>query len=233
MPPFRNFFEKRPTVTKEPVKDENQPPSVGGAGKVEEQRQRPSLNIGRGREEEPNEYKMSVVNDSGIYLPPSPTEKKGFWSRSPSRNTSNHRDLLNENEPFSISRESFDSYRRSFDISARSPVSRSDTGASRTSLDSRISRTTPRSGVSGSFERPQSTEEEIFEDIGLTDEPKPKKRSFFARFGDSAAEAPPSAENSRPPSSHHGFHLPGRKRGLSGQGAELGHIPKPIANEVN
>jgi len=97
-----------------------------------------------------------------------------------------------------------------------------------------MSRTTPRSGASGSFfERPQSTEEEIFEDIGLTDETKPKKRSFFARFGDSTAEGPPSAENSRPSSSHHGFHLPGRKRGLSGQGAELRHIPKPIASEVN
>jgi len=59
MPPFRNFFEKRPTVTKESVRNENQPPSVSGTGKVEEQRQRPSLNIGRGREEELNEYKMS------------------------------------------------------------------------------------------------------------------------------------------------------------------------------
>ncbi len=46
---------------------------------------------------------------------PSPPEKESFWRKSGmSRSSSNHRSLVDENEPFSISRESFDSYRRSF-----------------------------------------------------------------------------------------------------------------------
>lgn len=60
------------------------------------------------------------INDSGVCLPPSPTEeRKSFWghtnsSRSTTTTSSGHRSLLRENEPFFISRESFDSYRRSF-----------------------------------------------------------------------------------------------------------------------
>lgn len=81
---------------------------------------------------------------------------------------------------------------------------------------------------SSQFERPQPTEEEGFEDVGLTDEvkPPPKRKSIFARFGDSS-ESPAVSDNSRPSSSHRGFHLPGRKRGQSGQGAELGQINRP------
>lgn len=45
---------------------------------------------------------------------PSPTEKKSFWAKSPATGTTNHRICFNEHEPFSISRESFESYRRSF-----------------------------------------------------------------------------------------------------------------------
>jgi hypothetical protein len=48
---------------------------------------------------------------------PSPQhEKPMFWHSKSNTSTtsSNHRSLLAENEPFSISRESFDSYRRSF-----------------------------------------------------------------------------------------------------------------------
>ena len=82
--------------------------------------------------------------------------------------------------------------------------------------------------TSSQLERPQTTEEEKFEDVGLNDEVKvpPKKKGIFARFGDNA-ETSPSAENSRPSSSHRGFHIHGRKRGQSGQGAELGHIDRP------
>ncbi len=97
---------------------------------------------------------------------------------------------------------------------------------------------TPRSAVrnSGQSERPQPTEEEVFEEVGLNDESKllPKKKGIFSRFGDSH-ESPSSAENSRPSSSHRGFHLPGRKRGQSGQGAELGkidQIPKKAEDDV-
>lgn len=80
---------------------------------------------------------------------------------------------------------------------------------------------------SGQSDRPQLTEEDIFEDVGLNDDPKllPKKKRIFSRFGDSH-EMPPSTENSRPNSSHRGFHIPGRKRGHSGQGAELGKIDR-------
>lgn len=99
----------------------------------------------------------------------------------------------------------------------------------RQSLESSMNRPS-RSGVrnSGQSDRPQLTEEHIFEDVGLNDDPKllPKKKRIFSRFGDNH-EMPPSTENSRPNSSHRGFHIPGRKRGHSGQGAELGKIDRP------
>ncbi|PGH02551.1 hypothetical protein GX51_04578 [Blastomyces parvus] len=250
MAPFRNFFPKRPAVNIVPASDDDPPPPPleNAAGNGQDGPQRLSLSLRRSVDEKPNEYKMSVwrkltravVNDNGVYLPPSPTEKKSFWRKSSSQN--NTRNLVDENEPFSISRESFDSYRRSFDISARSPVSQSDTGASRTSLDSRFSRlTTPRSTVSGhTFDplqkspyeiREQKQEhgqnEEQFVDIGLNEDARPKKKGFFARLGDNVMTSTAatstttggtagveSAGNSRPGSSHLGlgFHLPGRKR---------------------
>ena len=80
---------------------------------------------------------------------------------------------------------------------------------------------------SDSFERPEPTDEEGFEDVGLNDETKhpARKKGIFSRFGDNS-EPPASGENARPSSSHRGFHLPGRKRGQSGQGAELGNIDR-------
>ena len=67
-------------------------------------------------------YRYAFQSQSWCTMPllthhdqPSPTEKKSFWSKSPhSTISSNHRSLISENEPFSISRESFESYRRSF-----------------------------------------------------------------------------------------------------------------------
>ena len=182
---------------------------------------------------------------------PSPPEKKSFWARTPSSNvSSNHRSMLNENEPFSISRESFESYRRSFvcrspglhfkaeadrvclpqDISARSPVYPHETSATRQSLDSKLSHPSRSAVKSNQFERPAPTDEEGFEDVGLNDERKevPKKKGIFSRFGESS-EPQTNGDAPRPTSSHRGFHLPGRKRGQSGQGAELGNIEQPIA----
>ncbi|PSK40318.1 hypothetical protein B9Z65_21 [Elsinoe australis] len=162
----------------------------------------------------PTEYKLSEINDSGDFLPPSPTERtKNFWSSRSNGSTtsSNPRSILSPDEPFNISRESFDSYRRSFDISARSPVMQQE-GFPRASLDSRLP-TQPRH--SSSFTRPEPTREEDFEDVGLNDEAKPKKRGFFDRFNNSND---PSHE-----SGHH-FHIGGRKRGQSGTGQELGDI---------
>ena len=117
------------------------------------------------------------------------------------------------------------------DISARSPVARPDSGPPRQSFDSRTSRY-PRSAVNGSarFPKPQPTDEEGFEDVGLNDEIKPKKKGLFSRFTNDPPESPVSADGSRPTSSHYGFHIPGRKRGASGQGAELGNIDQPKAN---
>lgn len=193
---------------------------------------------------DPVEYKLSEINDSGVYLPPSPQhEKPTFWHSKSNVSTasSNHRSLLSENEPFSISRESFDSYRRSFDISARSPIQdnvhetypRQSLDARRSidtrrSLDVRRSRATPRS----SMQQPRHSEsheqvpEEGFEDVGLNDEPKPqpKKRSIFSRFGDNNHANEKTEE--RPGSSHH-FSLTGRKRAESGAGSELKPMPKP------
>ncbi|KAL8629650.1 hypothetical protein Q9189_004618 [Teloschistes chrysophthalmus] len=112
------------------------------------------------------------------------------------------------------------------DISARSPVPPEST-TPRQSFDSRMARPA-RSSIKG-LPRPQATDEEAFEDVGLNDEAKQqpvKKRGIFARFGDNS-ETTPSQDGSRPGSSHRGFHLPGRKRGQSGQGAELGNIEHP------
>lgn len=89
---------------------------------------------------------------------------------------------------------------------------------------------------SNSFQRPlqvpgtQKEEEGDLEDIAL-DEPKPapqKKRGMLSRIMDSDSHA-----HSERPSSNDGtgkasawHHFGGRKRGQSGQGAELGSIPK-------
>ncbi|OAL50467.1 hypothetical protein IQ07DRAFT_427170 [Pyrenochaeta sp. DS3sAY3a] len=193
---------------------------------------------------DPTEYKLSEINDSGVYLPPSPhQEKPTFWHSKSNTSTtsSNHRSLLCENEPFSISRESFDSYRRSFDISARSPIQdcisetypRQSLDARRSadtrrSLDVRRSRATPRSSMQQSRNSESQAEvpEEAFEDVGLNDEPKPqpKKRGLFSRFGDNTHANEKQEE--RPTSSHH-FSLTGRKRAESGGGAEMKPMARP------
>ena len=104
----------------------------------------------------------------------------------------------------------------------------------RQSLDSRTGRS-PRSAINANrkFERPQPTDEEGFEDVGLNDEAKPKKKGIFSRFGDTSEPAS-NDENSRPSSSHRGFHIPshipGRKRGQSGQGAELNSMDRKKAD---
>jgi len=72
------------------------------------------------------------------------------------------------------------------------------------------------------FERQPPTEEEGFEDVGLNDEHKQiqKKKGFFSKFGESSEPNSQSQTTSR-------FHMPGRKRGTSGVGEELGSIPRP------
>ncbi|TKA65100.1 hypothetical protein B0A55_10037 [Friedmanniomyces simplex] len=235
MPIIRNPFRKQ---------DENVRPAVTNG--IE---QKPSvapgvLPVDIQKEKDSAEYKLSEINDSGVYLPPSPTERKSFWSTHSSRSTTstNYRSHLNaSDDQFSISRESFDSYRRSFDISARSPVLQAayDTGRPRASLDSRTFQPPPPRS-SNSFTRPSQvpaqTQEEPhpdFEDVDIQDKPtaqqqqQPKKRGLFSRITDYGdhTERPGSQDgnvNKEKPWHHFG----GRKRGQSGQGAELGAIPK-------
>ncbi|KJR81713.1 uncharacterized protein SPSK_00851 [Sporothrix schenckii 1099-18] len=175
------------------------------------------------RSQDTGDYKMSVVNDSGVYLPPSPTsERDAFWSTSGAHghgnghrrtyitslsslsrsSTDNHssnnnngnsptaggRSSLGDIEPFSISRESFDSYRRSFDISAKSPVVAANewgsSAAGRQSLDSSTFRRNLSPGSVGianananAYARPSRLAndhrfppaDEGFEEVGLDD----------------------------------------------------------------
>jgi hypothetical protein len=85
-----------------------------------------------------------------------------------------------------------------------------------------------------------AVEESNFEDVGLNDEnskpqsqqqQQPKKRSFFSKFGsDDSSDAPANAGSGQTqPQQHAGiasrFLGGSRKRGQSGQGAELGVMP--------
>ncbi|KAF5019838.1 hypothetical protein F66182_8151 [Fusarium sp. NRRL 66182] len=225
--PIRNPFARRPGSVV--VQEENQrPDSVTDFEKVDTvgSKSAPVLSI-RSQGHDNGEYKMSVVNDSGVYLPPSPTEEKGQWPRKylSTRNSSDTRSSFGDIEHFSISRESFDSYRRSFDISARSPMPNTDY-PTRQSLDSARLPRLPRSVVERSFEQPP-TAEERFEDVGLDDhkqhhyqqqqppQAQPQKRGFFSKFSDSRDK-----DNSSNPSVSR-FLMHGRKRAQSGQGSEL------------
>ena len=65
-------------------------------------------------------------------------------------------------------------------------------------------------------------EEEEFEDVGLNDETKPKKRGFFG-FGHSAENNPPNHPNTKQSSNPlPSFNFTGRRRGTNGQSGELG-----------
>jgi hypothetical protein len=82
----------------------------------------------------------------------------------------------------------------------------------------------PRSAIGERrFERQPPTAEEGFEDVGLNDEQakQTKKKGFFSRLGDGA-----EATNAHSPTTSR-FHIPGRKRGQSGVGEELGDIKRP------
>ncbi|KAK4187982.1 hypothetical protein QBC35DRAFT_215974 [Podospora australis] len=197
--PIRNPFARRhgPTIV---VQDENQRPGSAsgedaaaayqpaGFERVDTVGSKASsaFSIRSRKSQDTGEYKMSVVNDSGIYLPPSPVEKEAIWPRRYLSRSSSGKSTgvpgagdSGEIEHFPISRESFDSYRRSFDICAKSPVVISD-AAPRQSLDSsmhRFSRYHGRSGLSFEQSRDwQTPEEEGFEDVGLNEESKQQQQ---------------------------------------------------------
>ncbi|KAL2159292.1 hypothetical protein VTH06DRAFT_2727 [Thermothelomyces fergusii] len=208
--PIRNPFARRAAAA---VQDENQRPgsaaaaagSVTAAGfeRVDTVGSKASasafgIRAGGRRSYDTGEYKMSVVNDSGVYLPPSPVEREASWPRrylsrtSSGRSSNLTRGDSGELDQFPISRESFDSYRRSFeDICARSPVVHPTTTNARQSLDSatfRPPRLPPRSPLGDQQQRrwraggPPTPEEEeedekqkeegaaAFEDVGLGDQ---------------------------------------------------------------
>ncbi|KAK0751691.1 hypothetical protein B0T18DRAFT_403179 [Schizothecium vesticola] len=191
-----------------------------------------ALSIRSNRSQDAEAYKMSVVNDSGIYLPPSPLEKEATWpKRYLSRPSTDSKVESGDIEHFSISRESFDSYRRSFDICAKSPIVSVD-APTRGSLDSaRLPRfqRTPLGGRRFGQEFP--TPDESFEEVGLDEEdeeptqPASKKHGFFSKFG-----ADSSTDGSLMGSQSLSRFLPGRKRAQSGQGAELGAVIRPMTD---
>ncbi|KAI0165734.1 hypothetical protein GGR57DRAFT_448526 [Xylariaceae sp. FL1272] len=236
--PIRNPFAKRPFLHTgvDTVNDENAAPGHlapkdSGFERVDTVGSRASSSWSiRSKNQDNGDYKMSVVDDSGIYLPPSPTEEKGLWPRRPanSRTSMDTRSSIGDIEHFSISRESFDSYRRSFDVCAKSPVIVHD--VPRQSLDSVRMPRHPRTSVRNhSFEQELPTAEEGFEDVGLNDEQKqtqqqPKKKSLFSRF--SEPQEPKESNNTL------SRFIPGRKRAQSIQGAELGPMERPRSAQL-
>ncbi|ROW11218.1 hypothetical protein VMCG_01308 [Cytospora schulzeri] len=251
--PIRNPFarrqadELRPPLTIEPAL--KTPPGFERVDTVGSKASS-ALSVSSRRSQDTGEYKMSVVNDSGVYLPPSPSaDDKASWPRRYlSRTSTDKRSEAGDIEPFGISRESFDSYRRSFDITARSPIPINDPFPSRRSMDSARFPRMPRQRL---FERddfsttvtPEEAEGEGFEDVGLNDE-KPqsqqqvppqqsRKRGFFSKFSDNNNSSNNNQENAHSPAASSPTMasrfsiLPGRKRGHSGQGAELGYVERP------
>ena len=108
------------------------------------------------------------------------------------------------------------------DISAKSPIISHEVPA-RQSLDSARFPRTPRSAYNYKVERQPPTAEEPFEDVGLDDQKQqpPRKRGFFSKFSETQdKDTSNTAAMSR--------FLPGRKRGQSGQGSELGHIDHKV-----
>ncbi|KAI2635202.1 hypothetical protein GGS21DRAFT_517529 [Xylaria nigripes] len=242
MPLLRNPFAKRPFLTLggDVANDENVRPvshglreSYGGFEKVDTVGSKASSawSIRSGKSRDNGDYKMSVVNDSGIYLPPSPVEEKGLWPRrpAPARTSMDTRSSIGDIEHFSISRESFDSYRRSFDICAKSPVIVQD--PPRQSLDSVLLNRIPRSSVRNrNFEKELPTAEEDFEDVGLNDDQKlngqqSKRKSFFAKFSET------QDYNTHGLGEGLSRFIPGRKRAQSGQGAELSAVERPKSSQ--
>ncbi|OAA44560.1 hypothetical protein BBO_04043 [Beauveria brongniartii RCEF 3172] len=184
--PIRNPFARRPEVVI-PSNDENersgQENNHPGFERVDTVGSKASsaMSIRSSKSHDVGEYKMSVVNDSGIYLP---------------------------------------------DITARSPI-RHNEAPVRQSLDSARFPRQQRS-VHRKIERQPATLEENFEDVGLDDgKQQPRKRGFFAKLTD-------GQDKDSSPSSIPRFLMGGRKRGQSGQGAELGivdHVRKPATSE--
>jgi len=186
MAPFiRNPFKKQ-TLSQSslPPSSQNttQEPSASAQTAVVITKESSKLNIITSPSKKDDDmYKLSVINDSGVYLPPSPQETvSSFWSRR-SKSTMKTESLFEE--PFSsISRESFDSYRRSFDLG----------GCTREKLAPRMS-LDANCGSKGKFtkatpffipfvEEP-GDDDLMDETLVLDDDVKVKKSNYLSRFG--------------------------------------------------
>lgn len=137
-------------------------------------------------------YKLSVVSDSGEYLPPSPPgeEKSTLWGSR--RRKKNITRPVQTAEQFPISRESFEGYRRSFDIGATSPVLAPPTTPTTLPLPGLPMHRQSDDGVSrvpSQPSRPSAVEEpEAFEDVAIDDDAdaKHRKKGFFGRLNGAA-----------------------------------------------
>jgi len=100
-----------------------------------------------------------------------------------------------------------------------------DSYTSRTSLDSRTFHLS-RPALNGqTFDKPEPVRDEDFDDVKLNDEAakaQPKKKSFLSRFSETSNDAVAESKDGK----HH-FHFPGRRRGQSGSGSELGEVKRP------
>jgi len=100
--PIRSFFKR--SVAFEPVEADKEFRNAAVTGATTEE------------EKSQEEVQLADITDNGIFVPPPPVHKPGFWQTrsNSSLASSNHRSIFSDAEPFNMSRESFDSYRRSF-----------------------------------------------------------------------------------------------------------------------
>jgi hypothetical protein len=218
--PLRNIF-KRPAV----------PEIVEPKGADRDYFEDATVSAAKLVEDGPVEYPLSEINDSGVFLPPTPIDKpSGFWS---SRSNSS-RSTISDSEHFVISRESFDSYRRSFDISARSPIPSASPEYEtfgRLSLESQVSFGQLRFRQDRSIEWPRENfANEEFEDVTLGEDGKrtdassqpTKKKGLFARFSESTERG-----EAHPKPASHNFSFSSRKKPQSVPSSELTSMPRP------
>ncbi|KAF2667912.1 hypothetical protein BT63DRAFT_480814 [Microthyrium microscopicum] len=148
------------------------------------------------------EVQLHDIDSNGAFLPPNDSPiRPTRWPSTSNSSTRSATHSLDDTEPFRISRESFDSYRRSFDIGAREPVQSSANTPARTPV----------------FERRSDKWEEEkshFEEVVLDEPALVRKRGLFARLSDGPGEK------------NGAFTLfAGRKR--SEQGAEMARL-RPV-----
>jgi len=143
-------------------------------------------------------YKLSVVDTSGTFLPPSPPDSgraSGVkaWGLHRKQNKPRER-MASADEPFIISRESFEGYRRSFDIGGTSPTLAASpmfANSPRLSLDSSMSTCAPSISSRASRLRVSSipkvdeglASEAPFEDVKLEEDDRATRKTILSRFG--------------------------------------------------